>query len=535
MRRSRFLVSLAAVCLPLFLSSCHRGGGGGSAPLRSALAITNPTTTAFTAARREAYPKRLDSVVVRNTGGSPVFFQLDEPSGVLAATPAFGLLVPGAEQRIDVDLLGYTHASPVLSLHASYTAASQDPLVVPFAFEINGGPPPDLQGVVEVTAPTKLRHLLTPQDLYPKDLDFLVLKNTAASGPAIRYEVRSSSESVVAVQGSPASAGPQDGEDCCHCCCDHGGVVGYLKPGQERLIDIRALDGNFAAATISVAMGYAILGARTAVKLGYELVNASPPSLAVLGILGVLTASNPSAVQRFWSAVLLSVVGVSVMHSKGALPWNRVPALLFTEIAVLGLLSITLDIALLHTNFWRSKQQPEAVVNFPPGQGPNGFTIHPDNEVDMLPGEYHYFHMTMAEDIPIQDPEPKNRYVFSFVADADGLSNNNWVPDPAFPADFFKDTDRWYQITYDRTAGWHLTVTRVNAGGRTTTQVSSAARAIIQGKAIVLVVPAAEFAVSKPSWRATSFCHQGDFGLNAPYVWSGDVDPAVSAGLHVPK
>jgi hypothetical protein len=74
-------------------------------------------------------------------------------------------------------------------------------------------------------------------------------------------------------------------------------------------------------------------------------------------------------------------------------------------------------------------------------------------------------------------------------------------------------------------------VTQVGAGNQTT-QVRSAARAIIKDDGIVLVVPAAEFVVARPAWRATSFVHQGDFGLNPPFVWSGDLMPPVAAGLN---
>lgn len=64
-----------------------------------------------------------------------------------------------------------------------------------------------------------------------------------------------------------------------------------------------------------------------------------------------------------------------------------------------------------------------------------------------------------------------------------------------------------------------------------TVEISSAARAIVKDDAIVLVVPGIEFWSLKPNWRATAFVHQGDFGINPPPVWSGDLMPPVKDGL----
>ena len=62
-------------------------------------------------------------------------------------------------------------------------------------------------------------------------------------------------------------------------------------------------------------------------------------------------------------------------------------------------------------------------------------------------------------------------------------------------------------------------------------EVSTAARAIIKGKAVLLVAPRSEFGVAEPSYRVTAFTHTGDYGANPPHDWSGDQHPRVSEGL----
>jgi hypothetical protein len=61
--------------------------------------------------------------------------------------------------------------------------------------------------------------------------------------------------------------------------------------------------------------------------------------------------------------------------------------------------------------------------------------------------------------------------------------------------------------------------------------VASGARMTISDGAIMLVVPMTEFVDQSPSYRVTSFRHRGDFGLNPPHDWSGDIVPTVDEGL----
>jgi len=118
----------------------------------------------------------------------------------------------------------------------------------------------------------------------------------------------------------------------------------------------------------------------------------------------------------------------------------------------------------------------------------------------------------------------------SVVFDGDGDPGTGWVPDPAFPNDFFTEADRWYVAKHDGQGTWTLEVS--DADGTTATPVTSSARLVIFGGAYMWLIPAKEFASScPPGWRTTVFGHEGDYGLQPPNWWTGDVEPPVSAPM----
>ena len=149
--------------------------------------------------------------------------------------------------------------------------------------------------------------------------------------------------------------------------------------------------------------------------------------------------------------------------------------------------------------------------------------------VPLSQGEYCTFWMSVSEDIPIADPA--KHYQYAFVMDSDTNPANNYTASPNFPNDFFQGTDRWYELAYAPQTGWQLRC-KVVGPGNTITTTASAAHAVIRGDSIVLFVPRSEFVVSNPPFRATSFCHNGDFGLNPPHVGAGDPTPTVVEALH---
>ncbi|MBL9039760.1 MAG: hypothetical protein JNG84_14685 [Archangium sp.] len=161
------------------------------------------------------------------------------------------------------------------------------------------------------------------------------------------------------------------------------------------------------------------------------------------------------------------------------------------------------------------------------GAGDAGYTICASPKGTMLAGDYFFMGLTTQGDIPLADPT--NQYQYAFVFDSDGASVNNYTPIAAYPKDFFKGSDRWYELLYRPSMGWSIKVSDLRSG--TAQTVTSPARAIIRGNSLMLVVPALEMTSLTPSYRATAFRHTGDFGLSAPFNWSANVYPAVDVGL----
>lgn len=164
---------------------------------------------------------------------------------------------------------------------------------------------------------------------------------------------------------------------------------------------------------------------------------------------------------------------------------------------------------------------------YPCGQGASGFTICPPNPTPVPGGAFHIVGAALGGALPLADPA--NRYQYAFVFDEDGNPANNYQPQPAYPSDFFKGTDRWYEANYVPGTGWSLKAS--NAKNGSVTSFPTAARIIVSGNAIVLVVPKAEFAAPTPPYRITAFRHKGDFGIPQPHDWDGDVEPPVASGL----
>ena len=166
-------------------------------------------------------------------------------------------------------------------------------------------------------------------------------------------------------------------------------------------------------------------------------------------------------------------------------------------------------------------------TDFPCGSGPNGTTLCPQPLQTVPAGDFIVLFTLVEKPIPLADPT--NLYQYAFVFDADGVAANNYQPSAAYPNDFFKGSDRWYEVSYKPGAGWSAKVSRI-VNNVPQTEVS-AARITINGNVIALVVPASEFSAPKPSFRITAFRHTGDYGLNPPYNWDGSIWPNVATGL----
>lgn len=164
--------------------------------------------------------------------------------------------------------------------------------------------------------------------------------------------------------------------------------------------------------------------------------------------------------------------------------------------------------------------------DFPCGTS-GGRTVLCGSQSVFPPGEYVTAAIVTVGAIPLADAERLHQY--GFVFDADGDASNNYQASSQFPNDFFDNTDRWYVASYSPADGWSLQVS--DASGGSISSATSAARIIIEGQTMRLIVPATEFAISCPDYRMTAFTHTGDYGINPPHDWSADVEPAVALPL----
>jgi hypothetical protein len=158
-------------------------------------------------------------------------------------------------------------------------------------------------------------------------------------------------------------------------------------------------------------------------------------------------------------------------------------------------------------------------TDFPCGEGSYGLTMCPEDAVQET-GSYYLVAAEFSDDVPYADV--LYYYQIGFVFDSDGDPSNNYQPAPSWPADFFKDTDRWYVAEYAPGSGWTMSVS--NAGSYA--PAASGARIIINGTAVVLVLPASEIPSSQASFRITAFRHDGSYGMSGGF-WNADLSTAV--------
>lgn len=297
-----------------------------------------------------------------------------------------------------------------------------------------------------------------------------------------------------------------------------------LAPGETRQVNVFAAVAVVTLAailTLSVIATYAnaAAGSRT-FALQWNNETAGSNAWALIQLLG-----QSQMLPLFFLSTILTPIAILTGHS-----WPQLARLLPKlpqEIRLIGAMLIFFSLAQLQANF--AAADDGGGENFPLGQGSNGLTVKALPALPLQEGDYCAFWMSTSAAIPLADPQQS--YQYAFVMDADLNAANNYVPIGQFSDDYFKDTDRWYELTYTPTGGWTVQCKVVGAGNTITT-VASAAHMIIRGDTILLFVPRSEFGVAKPPFRATSFCHGGDFGLNPPHEWSGDPTPTVHEPLH---
>ncbi len=134
--------------------------------------------------------------------------------------------------------------------------------------------------------------------------------------------------------------------------------------------------------------------------------------------------------------------------------------------------------------------------------------------------------VALAADFPISGAT--EYYQYGFVFDRDGDDSNNYTPHPSYPADFFADTDRWYQLNHEPGSGWSLSAQDIVDGAPE--DIVSDAVVVALDNTLTLLVPLNELGgdTATISYRFSAFRHNGTW-LSGP--WNGDVVPAVDDGL----
>ncbi len=165
---------------------------------------------------------------------------------------------------------------------------------------------------------------------------------------------------------------------------------------------------------------------------------------------------------------------------------------------------------------------------FPCGTGPVGFTLCGTG--DLTTGLAILTVAVFAATLPIIDA--LEHFQYGFVFDADGNASNNYTAPPAYPKDLFDGTDRWFEVLHMPTSAWSLKASLARDGS--VAAETTAARAILNGNSIAMLIPASELEAALPEYRVTGFRHMGDYGINPPHVFNGDVHPEVGAPLATP-
>lgn len=181
---------------------------------------------------------------------------------------------------------------------------------------------------------------------------------------------------------------------------------------------------------------------------------------------------------------------------------------------------------MLDTLFGRGKNRKTGEVLYPCGQGNEGLTLCAELPLEGTEGDYLVISNVLQEPFDVADPD--HFFQFGFVFDSDGDSTNNYQPSSSYPMDFYKDTDRWYSAEYRPDQGWNLKVTDARNGH--IVRMSSAAKVVIRDYVVILMVPKSEFSIANPTYRITSFRHNGDYGLTSG-IWDGYMYPDLDQPL----
>lgn len=144
----------------------------------------------------------------------------------------------------------------------------------------------------------------------------------------------------------------------------------------------------------------------------------------------------------------------------------------------------------------------------------------------LVPGGFHLVGAVMHAPFPY----PATRqYQYALTYDYDGIPDNNYKAPPAWPGDFFHDTDTWFVLNRDPVYGWSF-ASQLADNGNIRPAPGSTARVVVLDDALFYVIPADELPYSEAGYRLTAFSHPGDYGMGG--VWEGDLERPIDQPLH---
>ncbi len=151
-----------------------------------------------------------------------------------------------------------------------------------------------------------------------------------------------------------------------------------------------------------------------------------------------------------------------------------------------------------------------------------GTVVCPTGVDDMPEGDLLTVSMRLEEDVPLADTG--HSYIYSAVFDSDGVAANDWVIHEPYDWDLFQGADRWYQLIWDHAArSWSVSVTQVSAS-QTTSEVSSAVRALISDNVVTFYIPMSELS-DDAAYRVCAFGHDGRYSQDDSGAHVNGVDP----------
>jgi len=243
------------------------------------------------------------------------------------------------------------------------------------------------------------------------------------------------------------------------------------------------------------------------------------PQAEPLGSLGENLLGDEAAL----CAELLDVLGVDetvpTQHSTGVAPDDEGGGDEFEFVArgaVVAELGADVVDAVLNSGPYACDSESDARV------------ICPDLLGDAEVGEFGIGYYALGAPFDVERLDfMERRYGFAF--DANNLARDNFEAPDGAPNDFFQGSDQWYELVRDIEGEWSLEAKAVSGGEPVS--IETEARAVIDGAVVALIVPTSEFEVSDPDYRVTAFGHNGDWGLEEPFAWRGDVSPPIDRGL----